>query len=338
MKNILLKYNLIKIVAFEDTFFHTSVFPKKVKFSKELLRLNFGKYSPFLNPHILSYFADKRAMVWFYKKNIKAPFVIPESFFLANELKKQKQDAIYVINDDIIKILVIKDDKLLDAFTIDRLDKQGLQLIINKHQISDITHIEKNQYEYLYKTALKNLSLKDIYEFRQYDFNIKTISKDLLNQLSYPLSALIVFAILLNFAHGILLDKKIKALKTQYLNEKSKNQTVKNEIRTHNIKIRKWKNFIQTELIYPMPLMLLNDIYKIFKPSDKATIKDISIENGKMTLRLQTNTNPVIFLNRLSKIKYLQNVIIASSFKRKGKVTIVTYEIDIKPYGAKNAI
>lgn len=328
----------MKIVAFEDTFYYTSILPKNVKFSRELSKLNFGKYSPFSNPHILSYFANENIMIWFYEKNIQAPFVVPEGFFLANELKKQKQDAIYVINGDIIKVLVIKDDKLLNAFTIDELDGQRLQLIINEYQIPNITHIEKNQYANLYKTAFKNLSLKNIYEFRQYDFDIKTISKNLLNQLSYPLSTLIIFAILLNYVHGMLLDKKIEALKTQYLQEKSKNQIIKNEIRAHNAKIRKYKSFTQTELIYPAPSMLLNDIYKIFKSSDKASINNISIGNGKMILKLQTNMNPVIFLNRLSQIKYLHNVIIASSYKRRGETAVITYEIDIKPLETKNGI
>lgn len=338
MKNFLIKYNFIKIIPFEDTFYYVAPIPKNVKFSKPLLNLNYAKFSPFANPNILSYYVNQTAMIWFYKKTFDATFVIPESFILYNKLKKQKQNTIYIIHSDTTKVLIIKDEQLLDAFTLAHFDEAMLQLSTNEYQISHIKHISENEYAHLYDMALKELSLKDIYKFSQYDLDIKSISKNLINHLAYPLSALIIFSILLNYSHGVFLDKDISALKSQYLEQKNKNQSLKDEIRKHNEKIKKYQKFIQTELVYPDTLSLLDGIYKIFTPAQKATIKSVSISNGHMTLMLQTNINPVTFLNKLSQIKYLQNVIISASYKPRNAPKIITYDIDIKPVGRSDGL
>lgn len=330
MSNILLKYNFIKIIPFEDTFFYTSTLPKNLRFSQDLLKLNYSKYSPFEDPNILSSFKNEQLMIWFYKIPVKESVIIPESYILFNELKKQNKDAVYILNDDIVKILVIKKNKLLAIFTLDSLDETILNLSMDEYQISNKINIEKKEFNQIYKEALNNLTLREIYQWNQLSLDTKSISKKLVSKVSYPLSALVLFTILVNYIHNSNLKNDIKILKDKYFIVKNKNNDLRADIKQHNKDMEQWEEFIYKELIYPDSISLLNSIYSIFKEDEVVTINSMTINSGKMILRLETDLSPILFLNRLNNIIYFSQVVIGNTHKPKKGLKSITYNLDVK--------
>ena len=329
MRKLLFKYKFIRILPFDDAFYYSTYVPKNVKFTKALIELNYLKYSPFKNPFIVDCIQNDNVMLWYSKNKIEAPFIVPESYFLFMELKKQKKNAIYILKDTILKTLVIKDSKLLSAFVLDTIDENILDLSLEEYQVKETIYLDKMEYTKLYQDAQKNLSFQDMFKFRQFDFEIKSIFKKTFEYLAYPIAGLIMFAIILNFIHGKMLHKDLNKLQKNYTTIKSHNQKTLKAINEHNQKIHLWQDFIDKELIYPDSKQILDLVYTIFKTKENVSLVSLSASNGKMTLMLKTNMNPVIFLNRLSKISYFHRVIIAQTYKSPNSLPVVVYNIDI---------
>ena len=330
MYRVLSKYNLITVLPFIDTFFHSAQLQKKVKLSKELLKINYLKYSPFINPNIMTVTSDEQLMLWFYSKKIETPIVIPESYLLFKELSKSKQDAIYIIHDTIIKILVIKESRLISAFTLNSIDENSILLSMDEYHISKRVDIQIQEYQTLQQSSLQKLTFSDLYHFNQLNFDRNTLLPKFIEHASYPITALIVFAILVSYTQEKMLTSEIENLKASYDKEKTKNQEIKIFIKEHNKEVKKWQNFVQKELTYVGPITLLTSLYDIFDEDKKAHLVDVSINGNKMLVKLATDENPVVFLNKLNSIKYISSVIIQNTFKPRDSMKIISYDIEIK--------
>lgn len=330
MYRILSKYNLITVLPFIDTFFHSAQLQKKVKLSSELLKINYSKYSPFINPNIITLTSDKQLMLWFYTKKIKTPIIILESYLLFKELNKNNQDAIYIIHDTIIKILIIKESHLISAFTLNSVDEESILLSMDEYNISKRVDIQLQEYQTFKQSSLQKLTFSDFYHFNQLNFDRKTLLPNFIEYASYPIAILIIFAILVSYTQEKMLTSKIENLKVSYTKEKAKNQEIKTFIKKHNKKVEKWKNFVQKELTYVDPITLLTSLYGIFDKDTKAYLTDVSINGNKMLVKLATDENPVLFLNKLNNIKYISSVIIQNSSQPRNLMKIISYEIEIK--------
>ncbi len=331
MKNILLKYNLVTILPFEDTFFYTTTLPKNIKLSKELLKINYLKYSPYTYANIIGYTQDKHLFLWFYQKEIQTPIIIPESFLLYNELKKKNQDGVYIIKENTYKVIIIKNGYLVSAFVMQTLDEAVLELSLDEFGLKEKIIIDEQAYQGLYKNAYNSLPIQELYHFNQLDLEPKKVVQSIFDYVAYPLSFIIIFYIAVSYLHTRQLQNEIERLKETYVTQRDKNKEISQGIRRHNKEVKKWKNFIDKELFYPDAVAVLDSIYKIIKPTEKVSIKDISINQGNVTLKFQTDLNPILFLNRLSQNKYVKDVIIQNSYKPRNAAKIITYDIALKP-------
>jgi len=332
MYRVLSKYNLITVLPFEDTFFHATQLQKKVKLSKDLLKINYLKYSPFTNPNIITITHEQQLMLWFYTKEVNTPIIIAESYLLFKALKEEQEDTIYVIHDTIVKILILKASCLVGAFTLSSLDESSIVLSMDEFHISKRVDITLQEYKTLKFSTLKNLSFEDIYKANQLHLDRETILPKFIEYASYPIAALVIFAMLVSYGQEKMLHAQIDSLKTTYLQNKTKNKKIKNFIKIHNKKVKKWQDFADKELAYISPTLLLAKIYEIFKDKEKAHFIDVSINAHKMLVKLATNENPVVFLNRLNAIDSIANVIIQNTYKPRDAMKIISYEIEIKKH------
>ncbi len=330
MFNALKKYNFITVLPFEDTYLYVTTLPQKIKLSKELISINYLKHSPYQNPHIVSLIEQKQLSLWFYKHNKQENIVIPESYLAYKELNKNNEDALYITEDSPHKLIIIKNSTLLDAFTLEDIDQTTINLTLNEHNLTKTTKISKQQYKNILEISQKNISLKEIYSFSQLDFDQKDIFQNILNATAYPISALVVFAMLVSYTQGAFLSSQVQKLTKTYKTEKSKNKEIKSYINQHNKTVKRYKTFIDKELLYTGPIILLHSIYDIFKDGDKAYIGSIAIHANSMKLQLKTDENPIKYLNRLSQIKYFKQVIIQSTRKPTRGIKTITYTMEIK--------
>jgi len=330
MYKILLKYNIITVIPFNETFFHAVTLPQKIKLTKQLLFLNYAKYSPFKNPNIINLASDKHLMLWFYKEKIDTSIVIPESYLAYKALKKEALDAMYVIKDDTYKIIIIKNSKLINAFTLDNIDELTLKLTMDEYKISTKKELSLQRYQDLLQQTKESLSFQDLYYFNTLDLDKKVLFNAFIDKASYPLAALVILAMLVSFIQESFLESKIQTLEATYLSEKNKNKDIKKFIHRHNASVKKWKNFVQKELVYFGPSLLLQELYSIFREDEKGYLLDVSLNGDKLLVKIQTDVNPILFLNRLNEIKYFKRVVIQNTYKPRNAMKIISYDIEVK--------
>ncbi len=330
MYKILSKYNFITILPFEDTFFYTTTLPKKIKFSKELIELNYLKYSPYSSSNIINRVDSQHLMLWYFKERVDSAVIIPESYLLYEELKKNREDAVYIVNDTIVKIIVIKESKLLSAFTLDNLDEMVINLTMDEFQVFKRVEVDKESYNKLTENSLNELSLKEVFKFNQLSLDRKDLLKVAVDKLSYPLSLLVLLAMLVSYTQTALLKSEIEDLKESYKSKKDENREIKKYVKEHNKEVKKWKEFIKKELRYIGPITILDALYTIFKDDEKAYLTSVFINENRLQIRIQTDINPVEFLNRLNKIDYFSNVVIQNTHKPRNKMKITSYDITLK--------
>lgn len=331
MFNILKKYNLITVLPFENTFFYTVVMPKQVKLTKEVVSLNFLKFSPYKNPSIIIKFINKKMLLWFYESDIKTAVAIPESYIAYKGLLNNKEDdALYVINDETIKVIAIKNSSFVGAFTLKNIDENTIKISMDEYELNKKVFISKDEYYSILEASKESLNFSDIYSFSQLDLDKKNILKKLIDVSSYPIAGAIVLAIFISYVQGSILNQELDELTSRYQEEKAKNKEIKQEIKKHNKEVKKYKSFIDTELKFIQPISILESIYGIFEKGDKATLKYITINDTNIKLIINTDENPVKYLNRLNSINYFKQVIIQSTRKPKHGLKSITYEIETK--------
>jgi len=331
MYKYLSKFNFIKIIPFSETFFIYELLPKKIKISKELIALNYAKKSPIKkNFEILSIVSNKNLFLWFHTLNSESLILIPESYLYYQVLKQNSKDNIYVLHDVDYKVLVIKNGELVSCFNHDQVDTYHLNILKEEYAIENTIIYDQEQTKQIRSKLNEAISWRVLFLFSQYKFNSKEIVKKLLEKLAYPITLFIALIIIFDASQNSYLKNEIESLQKQYLLEKEKNSHIRAELNEYNKNLKEYKNFISKELISIDPFIVLDEIYKIMDTNKTMSLKLVNIANSIINIKLQTELNPTLFLNRVSKIKHVKNVFIKHTYKHKNKSTVISYEVVLK--------
>ena len=323
------------VLPMQESFFFHFTLPKHIKLTKELITLNYKKFSPLKNPLILSVLIKEELYIWFSKKPLKTtPIIIPEAYILYLATMSKK-DGIHIFHTPVKRFLIIKNGILYNAFTTTENYEQTLKLLIQENDLKTIYQYSHNEYETIYEEGLKKLTLQELQRFLQVSLKKEQLGQYLLDIFTYPLVLFMILYMLITYSQSYLLSQQITKKEQEYLSLKKQNTTVKKAIREHNQKIDEMKNFIQKNIYIQDPFSIIYALYSVITPKDKATIDFLEITQNTMRLRLKTNENPIKYLNRFNKLPFFTNVIIQNSFKRKNIKTI-TYILEIKSYNAKS--
>jgi len=332
MLELLLKYGVAEIVPMQKSYFHVAILPKKIKFSKELIRLNYEKLSPFDNAYILTYLEDKRLYLWFTQlKNLKK-IVIPEAFLIYQQLK-MKNDGIYIFDTEPKKVFIIKNNLLENTFVSTETDDTILNILKVEYLFEKYFLLSSNDFNCLYKKALKKITILELYNFSQISLTKESIQRFFIQKLTYPFIFFMLFYIGITYTQAFFMQQKIDKLTEAYNVLKNKNHLIKDAIKKHNIEVDNYKKFINTELYSYDPYSVLYDMYSIINKGENTFIKSMEIANNHVKLMIQTNENAIKYLNRLNEIPYFKRVVIENNFHKKGtKEKIITYSIDMKVF------
>jgi len=330
MFELLLKYKIARVVPMQDSFFYISKLPKSMKFSQEIITLNYEKFSPFPNPFIITYIQEKELYAWFVKtKGFDELFVIPEAFLLYDTLKKE-QDGIYIFDTKPKKILIIKNAKLLASFTTDQNSTFSSAILKDEYQIDSSFVYSQEEFTRRLSLATKQLSFQDLYQFTKISFKKKDFFKFFIEKLSYPLISLFAIYIFITYLQAYLIEQKIENLTQKYQELKSKNTTVKQAIKKHNKAVKLYEEFVVKELHSEDPYKCVYDMYSVITQKDKATINSIDITNNSIRLSINTHDDAIKYLKRLNKIKYFKNVVIQNTHRKRDGSKIITFFIYMK--------
>ena len=325
----LFKYRIATILPFEQSSFHSATLAPKLKLSKELITLNFSKLSPFRDPQILSKQDKETLYLWFYKEKRREPIVIPESYLLFQATQKKFDNQIIVFTDTVLKVIVIANNRLVDAYTMESLDMDLLHLSMDENNIKAYTIFTKEEYKEILQAATADLSIQDFFTWNQFEFDRKRLLELGIERLSYPLTVLAIVYVLLDASHTYLLEEKITELTENYKTLRDENSKIKQALSTQDAQQEHWEQIKSEELIFPDTLHLVDSIITTLR-DENITITQMQFNGAIGRVVLQTSKNPVDYLNKLSNIPTFTNIIIANTHKN-GTYKTVTYELTVKP-------
>jgi len=332
MYELLHKLQYVAIVPSKESYFYTTTLPKNTKLSKELLRLNYEKHSPFKPKEIISIEEKSKLLLWFCKESITTPIAIPEDYLLYQLLKQEHQNTLILLQTpEYKKALVIKEACLQGVFVVQNNDSNFLAISKDEYGVCEVVEHDLEQYHLLLKRSLKLLNLPLLYKFLRFTLEPKKLLNKTVEQASLPLSFLLIFAILINFYHNTSLQKKINALTQSYQEIRQNNQSLIDAIHKHNQEVALFEEFIAKELLYPDPLLVLEQLYEILQKMQGATLYSLSATQGKLSIKVQTSKNPIELLNKLTQLSKIERVLLGTTHRPKDANPIYTYNITLKP-------
>lgn len=328
---LLLKYDILKVIEMKDSFFRVSKLTKKVKLSPELIQLNYEKLSPIANPNIIGYKEKDIIYLWFIKKQKQnEKILIPESFLIYKALQN-KQDSIFVFETLPKQIYVLKEKKLQTAFiSYEDIDTPNINIIKHEYDLEHIEFLSTKEHNKLLQNEIERLTFKDLFAFSRLKLDKDNLKKIFVQKLTLPIVSLLFIYIFITYMQGYFLEKKVSNLTKEYQILKTKNSSIKTAIQKHNREVKKLKQFFKTEFEPIEPFKIIYDLYKIITPKDKATITFFSLTNSSIKIRIKTNDDAIKYLKRFNTISYLTNIVIDNTFKHKDGYKIHTFTMKIK--------
>ena len=317
-----------------ECYFLSKKIPTQAKLTKELIKLNFEKYVPFKVAQVLHYKVDsEQYYLYFTQKTYKEPIVIPESYIVSLALK---QDGIYIFDTKPKKVFVVMQGIMQEALEID--DQESLQIALLQDQYAIETPFckSKGQYLSLYQKGLSLLQPQRLLSFWQLEFSKEKTTTFVVEKLTYPIVFFIALYIGVSYTQSYLMEQNIKKLTNQFEKLKQQNSSTKEQIRAYNNKVRALQDFVQKTLQTPDPFVILDALYKVITPKDKAKLTLFSFDNSGVQIRIQTKEDAIKYLNRLNNIEFFKSVVIQSSYtNRRTKEKTYVFAITLKDSDGK---
>jgi len=126
------------------------------------------------------------------------------------------------------------------------------------------------------------------------------------------------------------MQKKIDALTQEYHSIKSQNLKFKNAIRRHNKDVKRLQDFLHNQFTSIEPFKAINSLYKVIKPKDKSHVTFLSVVNGVLTIKIQTNDNAIKYLKRFNSLPYFTDIILQNTYHPVNTEKIITFTMKLK--------
>lgn len=324
------RYSYVTIVPFEKTLFYATALPLDTKLSKALIALNYKARAPFNDPFIISYRSGERLYLWFARERFGSAVVIPESFLLFLHLRKKYRDAVVVIDAAVKKVLVIRNGVLEAAFVSDKSDETLLAVAKDEYGVTRSVTVSAQEYADIASNLIALVQPGHLLRFSQVSWDRRTLLRLFEKRLLYPVVGMIALYMGVSYLQAWSMQREVARLEETLYRLKATNAPLKKAIREYNDRIGRFNAFAAQELVVPSAFRILRSVYGVIGPEDKARLQLVSVEGRTLQLRLETDENPVKYLDRLGKTAYVENVIIQNSYARRSAPKLIVYAIDLK--------
>lgn len=307
----------------QESFFYTATIEAKQRFAPEILHLNFAHLSPYKEFEILPFYEGNRVLLWFMPQSPTTPIIIPEAYLLSLYCKEQSENALFIIEDTLDKLLVIKNGRLEAAYCGYRLQEQK-ESLLDEYGVEDIYLLSAAKAKELQESYLNSYRQHYHWYYSKVSFKEKAI--EYLDKATIPISIIIALFIAIEFGRDYYIQKHYEALEQEYLMLKKQNDPYREELKALKESISFNNSFYDDVLLYPNSLKVLNSMTEIISHDLNNTIKGLKLTGAKLELSLETN-DPITILEETLKSRYFIEFKIKSSRKvRKTNKEYVVYE------------
>ncbi len=322
--NYLLKKNIIKLSKVEDSFFSYKRLDKKITLSKDIILLNYLSDSPYppTETKIIAITEKDGFYLWFNKGN--SEHYLPEALLIFRQALKKYSDVIFIVTDNVDKVIIIKNKQLVSTFSKHVVTKKDLLVIKDEYSITKTVILDKEHYASYLKDSFKYLKFSDILNILNIKLDIKSFFNKFILFSAVPI-LISTFIIFISIAvYKIFLDKKNNELYKQYKSSKLLTVAIKDKIDSVE-GLNRVFNSLSEEFKSEDKVIAISSIIHLSKELNM-TIFYINSYDKNMDFIVKTNDSALIpiFTKRLFETKLFSNIKNVSSQKIKGKLVKVT--------------
>lgn len=327
---IISRYAHATVLPMQESFFYTQVLPKKLTLTSELLHFNYAKHAPIANPHIVATILEQQLLLWFTDKKVSS-LMVPEAYLLYRVLKKIDTDALFVVFDKVYKIIIIKDSKLIGAYVSQTWSQTVAEQSKDAYGVARIKELSDSAM--LIQKSKQSITPKELLYFLDINIQKSNLINVAVEKLSYPMALFVALFIGVNLVQGNYLEKKSDTLYKELQTKREQNSVVAEAIAQHNKEIAHYEAFITKELGLYEPMHFLEATYTTLLENESVKIVSFALSGNKLSLRLETDLNPIVFLNRIAKLDGVGSVVIENTFTPRNAQKQITYAIELLSKG-----
>lgn len=304
----LLRLKFVRLIAIENTFFKSFALQNAGQLTPELLRLNYRRYSPYDPTQIVGYQEKGQLYVWFFPSDTVPGVPIPEAHLFFTALKKEKQDAIYLLRrTGKIVVMVVKAAQLQHVYALAQgteIDELALQ---EEYGIANTVWMDEAQTAQLWQRSLRRYPPAAILRWARGWLDIRTLLKQAAESLAYPAAAVMIAYVLIDYFSARVIESRYQEKEQQYLTLKKANAPVREQIAIKARQQQKMQQFVEHEFRYPDTLVLLKQLHAIAEAS-KGEYEMIRIADGRLSLVIVAKADAIELVRALSATGRFDNI------------------------------
>ena len=321
-----LKNRYLSILPAGESFFYATAIEEGKRFEKEILHLNFAHISPYKSFDILPFYEKGRVLLWFYPASFEPNvFVIPQTYLLYLYAKSQDSDAIFIVQESIDRMLVIKEGLLVTSYCGYNLQDQQ-EILLDEYGVENIYLLSASKAQALEAQSLAAYPLLSYYQWYQSQTSFKEYVLIYLERAVVPIAIVIGVFILLELARDYAVEEYYSNLQEEYKQIKKQNDPYRKELKSIKKDIAFTRDFYNDILIYPNSIDIMEKLFSIVAKDANNTIKNLQLSGDKLSVQVET-FDAISILNEALKSGYFKEFKVRSSRKlRKTQKEIVYYD------------
>ncbi|MBN2825429.1 MAG: hypothetical protein JXQ76_08905 [Campylobacterales bacterium] len=325
-----LKDRYISILPANESFFYTTAVEEKKRFDRDILHLNFAHISPYKDFEILPYYEQKRLLLWFYPKSIEQKnVIIPQSYLLYLYAKEQDNHAIFIVEDTIDTLIVIKNGALEATYCGQGLKEQQ-EALLDEYGLEKLYTLNAAKARTIEYEQLQSYPIWQYYHWYQNDQSPKEMLVAYLERAVVPIAIIIAVFISSEYAKDQYIASYYENLQEEYKVIKKQNDPYRKNLKAFREEAAFSTSFYNDVLIYPSSIDVMEKLFGIVAQDGNNTIKNFKLSGSKITLNIET-FNPITILNAVLKSGYFETFKVQSTRKiPKSEKEYVIYEGNLK--------
>ena len=326
--NLLKKFDILEILQIENSYFNSFPLRNNKKISKEVIELNYGEFSPYSNSEIYSKVDNNEIKLWYTDQVFTSMLVLPESNILLNYFVKNNIDGIVFIDTQPQKLLVIKEGALKRQISKNRIAQYEIDLIQKEFAIESCHSFDAKQYKEHFKKAIEAISIKDMSEFIQVDFDYKKWMDAFVQKAAVPISVFIGILIFIEGLNYLYVNDKLKTVESEYTKIKKTTQETRNIVNDIEDRSGKYTKLIKEFENNQKLITAMQTVSGIIKDAN-ASFLFLRISENEFRIKVDTNQTSSIF-TKIVNTGYFENLKIQSTAKNRrspGEKVIIKGEV-----------
>lgn len=320
----------LKVLPIEESYFKSFVFERKNKLSKEVIVLNYGEFSPYVHYDVVYKQEKAKIGVWFCDISLVHPVTIPESYVLAKVLKKINDSALFHFQGDINKIVILKEGAFVQQLYKKEFSQYEIMMLQKEYGIRDVCLYTQTDLERFREESLSFITLQDIVAFTNIKLDPKTVGKDIVQKISYPVALTVALLFGVEVVNKFYLQYALSDIEKHYKELHSNTQELQSELKEIQKMQEKFEG-LDNELQSNSKVLKIIEVLSKEMEEKNATTVYVEVTPSTFKTTLETNQTSDLFSSLIGSGLFEDLKIISTTKAKMGREkTFLEGKINVK--------